>query len=292
MERAVDVVHVHSPYVAGIVRLVVRSLPARLRPRLVYTEHLPWPGYVWPTRLLNAATYVLDDAQLAVSSAAYDAVPRWLRGRLEVLVHGIQLDVVGAQRQARDDVRRELGIGDRDVLVGTVGNVRPQKRYPDLLAAARLAIDRDPSVRFAAAGSGSDDPEIVRLHAKLDLGDRFRFLGYVENAARFLSACDLFVLASEYEGLPVALMEALAIGLPVVATAAPGIDGEVRDGIEADLVPVGRPDLLARAILSLAAAPHRRAEMAVSARARSERYDLAKAVTRLERLYFDLVRRP
>ena len=288
VRRPVDVVHVHSPYVAGIARLVVRSLPPRRRPRLVYTEHLPWSGYVWPTRLLNAATFALDDAHVAVSRAARDAVPRWLRGRLHVVVHGIQLDRVRAQRDSRHEARRELGVSDSDILVGTVGNVRPQKRYPDLLAAARLAMDADASVRFAAAGSGSDEPEIVRLHGELGLGDRFRFLGYVEDAARFLSACDLFVLASEYEGLPVALMEALALGLPVVATAVPGIAGEVRDGIEASLVPVGRPDLLADAIVSLAGAPGKRAERAEASRARAERYDLDDAVRRLEGLYRDV----
>jgi glycosyltransferase involved in cell wall biosynthesis len=210
---------------------------------------------------------------------------------LEVVVHGIQLDRVRARRENRCETRRELGVSDGDVLVGTVGNVRPQKRYPDLLAAAGLALDASATVRFAAAGSGSDEPEITRLHGQLGLGDRFRFLGYVEDAPRFLSACDVFVLASEYEGLPVAMMEALALGLPIVATAVPGIVGEVEDGVEAVLVPPHRPDLLADAIVTLADDPARRASMAEASRARSEGFDLAGAVRRLEEIYRDVSHR-
>ncbi len=107
----------------------------------------------------------------------------------------------------------------------------------------------------------------------------------MEDTGRFLSACDLFVLASGFEGLAVSMMEALALGLPVVATAVPGIEGEIRDGEEGLLVPVGRPDLLAAAILTLVRDPERRTRMAAAARAGADRYDIVAAVRDIETMY-------
>jgi glycosyltransferase involved in cell wall biosynthesis len=288
-QRNVDILHVHSPYVAGIARIVARSLPTRLRPKIVYTEHLPWPGYVLPTRWLNALTFPLDDAHIAVSEAVRASVPRSLRKRLSVVVHGIATDRVRAASAFRHEVRDELGVRRDEILVGTLANFRPQKRYPDLLQAARLAIDTGAPVRFAAAGGGTDDSVLRQLHRDLRLGDRFQLLGHVDDPARFLSACDLFVLTSEFEGLPLALMEALTLALPVVATDVSGIRGEVRDGEEAMLIPVGRPDLIAKAVVSLALDAPRRARMAHAARARSGRYNMATAVRRLELIYRDLM---
>jgi glycosyltransferase involved in cell wall biosynthesis len=289
--RRIDIMHVHSPYVAGFARLVARSLPAKRRPRVVYTEHLPWPGYRLPTRLLNAVTFPLDDAHVAVSEAVRESVSPRLGRRLDAVVHGIQSERVQARAAERDESRRELGIAPDELLVGTVGNVRAQKRYPDLLEAARLVIDSGTSARFAAAGAGSSDPRIRAQHARLRLGDGFRFLGYVDDATRFLAGCDLFVLASEYEGLPVAMMEALALGLPVVATSVPGIRGEVRDGEEALLVPVGRPDLLADAIVTLARDPALRSRMSSMARSRADRFDMTAAINRMETIYRNVMTR-
>jgi L-malate glycosyltransferase len=287
-DHRIDVVHVHSPYVAGIARLVARSFRPARRPRIVYTEHLPWPGYVLPTRLLNAFTFPLDDVHVAVSDAVRDSVWKPLATRLRTVVHGIPLDDVRRRTEDRDAARKELGIQPDEILIGTVGNLREQKRYPDLLEAARAVVDAEGSIRFAAAGAGADDPSgaaIIRRHAALGLADRFRFLGYVEDTGRFLSACDLFVLASGFEGLAVSMMEALALGLPVVATAVPGIEGEIRDGEEGLLVPVGRPDLLAAAILTLARDPERRTRMAAAARAGADRYDIVAAVRDIETMY-------
>jgi glycosyltransferase involved in cell wall biosynthesis len=291
-EGRFDILHVHSPYVAGIARLVARSFSPGRQPMLVYTEHLTWGGYVLPTRLLNAFTFPLDDAHFAVSEAVRVSVPRILRRRLRTVVHGVSLADVRERSRGREDARRELGVKPDEILVGTVGNLRPQKRYPDLLAAARLVVDSQPSVRFVAAGAGDPDSPAFLRHRELGLGDRFRFLGYVGDTIRFLSACDIFVLASGFEGLPVAMMEALAVGLPVIATAVPGIQDEVTDGVEASLVPLGRPDELAEAILSLVQDPERRARMAIAARAHAERFDMTVTARTIESIYRELVARP
>jgi glycosyltransferase involved in cell wall biosynthesis len=100
-----------------------------------------------------------------------------------------------------------------------------------------------------------------------------------------MSAFDIFTLASRHEGLPVSLMDALALGIPVVATAVGGIPQAVTDGVEAVLVPAQRPDLLAGAYAELAADPIRRAAMASAAQQRAIRFDIRRATADLERRY-------
>ena len=281
-----DVVHVHSPSVAAPVRVLVR-LRGRQRPALVYTEHNTWPSYRAATRIANRLTYRLDDATLAVSEDVRGSVTRRARPGVEVVVHGIDLARVRAHVPERDVVRAELGAGADDVLVVTIANLRAGKAYPDLLAAARLALDRGLPLRFAAAGQGPLEAEIRAEHARLDLGDRFRLLGYREDAARLLSGADVFALASQHEGLPVAVMEALALGVPVVAPAVGGLREAITSGEDGILVDAGRPQALADAFAAVCD-PARRARLADGARRAGERFSSRAAVERVEQLYRQL----
>ena len=235
-----DVVHVHSPLIAGVTRPIVHSLGSR-RPKLVSTEHNGWATYAAPTRLVNRLTYRLDDAQFAVSEQVRASISRRLRRRVEVAVHGVRVDEVRALLSEREVVREELGLADDEIVVGTIANYLAQKAYPDLFAAARIAIDANPKLRFVAIGQGRLEAEIQSRASQSGLGERFRMLGYRPDAVRVLAGCDVFILASHYEGFPVALMEALALGRPVVVTAVGGIPDAVTNGREGFLVPLAIP---------------------------------------------------
>jgi glycosyltransferase involved in cell wall biosynthesis len=278
------VVHVHSPFPAPWVRLVVRSLPPRDRPALVYTEHNRWAQYAWPTRTLNRLTYGLDDWQIAVSEGVRDSVAPHRRAGVEVLVHGIVLDAVAERAAARAEVRAGWGVDDDTVVAGTVANLRAEKGYHDLLAAAAL-VDAGGPVRFVAIGQGPLEEELRAAHARAGLGARFRFLGYQPDAVRLMAGFDVFVLASHHEGLPVAVMEAAALGLPVVATAVGGLPEAVLHDETGLLVAPHRPVALAAAIEALASDPGRRAALGNEARARAGRFDAARAVAHLESGY-------
>jgi glycosyltransferase involved in cell wall biosynthesis len=284
-ERRYDVVHIHSPYVAGIARPALKLLPKALRPRIVYTEHLPWPGYVWLTRLLNRFTFGLNDAALAVSDSVRASVKSAQRGRVRVVVHGVLTDRVRQESSARDEVRAELGIEAGEFVVGTVAHLRAQKAYPVLLEAARLLIDSGLAVRFVAVGRGPEESEIRSLHRRLKLGDHFLFTGFRSDAIRVMSAFDAFVLASWNEGLPVTVMEALTLGIPVVATAVGGTPEILTSGVEGLLVPPGRPDELAAAISSLADSPATRRSMSEAAKGRASAFDIGRATRRVEAVY-------
>ena len=286
-----DVVHLHSPYVAGVTRLLVRTLPKRLRPILVTTEHIPVRGLKPPTRLLNFLTFSLDAAHFAVSDAVRDSLPSWRQRQVETLVHGVVLEQVRGERASRESVRAELGIAPEEIVVGTIANYLAQKAYPVLLTAQRQVADAALPVRFVVVGQGPLEQQVKALHAELGLEGTVLLLGRRPDAVRVLSACDMFALASHYEGYPVAVMEALAIGLPIVATRVGGIPDAVEHGREGLLVQPGRADLLAEAVLTLARDPERRAAMAAAAYAKGARFDIAHAMARIEQVYRELTGR-
>jgi glycosyltransferase involved in cell wall biosynthesis len=289
LREPTDVVHAHSPLAAVGARLALRTIPRRRRPRMVTTDHSLWSGHGRLMRWADRATWRLDDAHIAVSEAVRRSLPPALRARSEVVLHGIDVAAARAERGNREFVRKELGLPADALVVGTVANLRAIKGNADLLAAARRVVDEDPDVRFVTVGQGPQEAELRALHERLGLGDRLLMLGHRPDAIRLMGGCDVFCLASRHEGLPVALMEALALGLPVVATAVGGVPEVVEDGVEGVLVPPRRPDALADALLALARDPDRRRRMAEAAAARGERLAISATVARVEQLYAELV---
>lgn len=289
LEHPVDVLHAQSPYPTGIARLVARTLPRRVRPRLVYTVHNTWTSFSAPTRWLTGATYGLDAADVAVSEVVHSTLPPRARRRTTTVIHGIDLAGVRAQRAARTAVRAELHLEPEEFVFGTVANFRAQKDHPNLLAAARLLADRDVPVRIVVVGQGPLEAETRALHASLGLGDRVILTGRRDDAVAVMAACDAFVMASNNEGLPVAIMEALALGLPVVSTAVGGIPEAITDGTDGILVPARDPEALATALTRIVEDPALRARLAAGAAAAGDRYDIRTTTARLEAIYREVL---
>lgn len=285
VRRPVDVVHAHSPYVAAFARLAVRSLPRRIRPRMITTEHNPWSTFKFPTRAANALTARLDDATFAVSNETRDSMWRGARARTEVLVHGVDVERIRGEKTAREAVRRELDVDQATVLVGTVANYHPKKDWPNLLRAARLLADRGAPVRFCAVGQGPLEDEVRALHTELDLDGIVTLTGYRADAVRLMAGCDVFTLASRWEGLPVAVMEACALGLPLVTTAVGGLVDEFTDDVDALLVPPSNAAALADAIERVAYDRALRERLAHAAAEHACAFDVRRAVRRIEQEY-------
>lgn len=280
-----DVVHSHSPITTIGARIVRWTLPRRRRPRLVTTEHNVWGSHAGPTRLADSITARGAETHLAVSEAVRASMPARLRSETRVIQYGVDVDQVLQAASGRAAQRRALGIGPDEILVGTVANLRATKGYPDLLAAARMVADRTAAVRFVALGQGPMERELHDRAEQLQLGARFRFLGYRSDAVEVMAAFDIFCLASHHEGLPIALMEALVLGVPVVATRVGGIAEIVTDGVEALLVPPEAPEQLAEALTKVALDPVLRAGMSERARARGAALDVTTAVRAVEAVY-------
>lgn len=279
----IDVVHAHSPMPAALARPLLRVLSPRTR--LIYTEHNSWVRYSKATRWANMVTFPLNHRAFAVSDDCRDSVPVRLRSRIETLIHGIDVDAVAALRAERADARAELGLTDETVVIGTVSNLRAQKNYPMLLQVAAQITHEHPNVVFLSVGQGPLEAELKQLHADLGLGERFRFLGFRADVHRVMSAFDVMCFSSNHEGLPVALMEAKALGLPVVATAVGGIPTAVTDGVDGLVVPSGDADALVVAIKTLIDDPARRSAMGEASGATAGRYDARESVGVLDGSY-------
>ena len=284
-----DVVHFHLPYAAALGQMVVRSLPRSHRPGVVYTEHSLWNRAPLPLKVMLRASMSGGQQMVTVSQASYEALPETMRRRATMVVHGVDLSRAGAlvarREELRADVRAELGVVDDDVLFLTVANLRAEKGYDVLLEAARLLAARRVPITIAAVGRGPLGPYLRARHLDLELGDRFRFLGQRTDVLRLLGGADAFVLASHQEGLPVALMEASSMGLPIVATAVGGVPQALRDGIDALIVPPGDAGRVAAAMERLATDPGLRRRLGDQAKERSAMFDVAEASRRIEEIY-------
>ena len=280
-----DVVHFHAPLLAGVGRLAVRTLRRRSRPAIITTEHNAWATYSTPTRLLNRFTSRLDDRTFAVSTEAADSM-RWpARGKAEVLHHGIDIHAAQGNLTDRDDVREEFGLQTDHFVVGTVANYREQKDYPTLLEAARLASDRMPGFRLVAVGQGPLANEIDATRTRLGLAETVILPGYRADAVRVMASFDVFTLSSRYEGLPVALMEALALGLPVASTSVGGVAETLTNEVDALLTPPGDAQALAAAWCRLGGDAWLRDRLSRAALVKSKQFDISRAVEVLESAY-------
>lgn len=296
VDEGVDVVHAHAPVPAALARLTVRTI--RPRPAVVTTEHNSWDCYRRPTRVANAVTFPLDDARLAVSTAAADSAPSWLaRPPTQVLTHGLDPDgPVRPQEVNLAALRSELGVPAGGVLVVTVANHRPEKDYDNLIAAARALHGRDATrpdkptpIVIAAAGAGPMLEANRTKVADAGLGSTLKLLGHRDDVPQLMAAADAFVLASRNEGLPLALMEATTAGLPVAATSVGGVP-EVLTGEAGELlVPPGRPEQLADALERLCD-PTVRTRLSEASLQVAASFDARAAVATQETIYARLAR--
>lgn len=269
-----DVVHTHSPLPAGVARILVRLLPRSRRPRLMATAHHEWRRMHRLTRFVHRISRRWAGLTLADSQSVADT----LRGvdDVRIVPHGVDVAAVRAEAD-RGAVRNELGIPEDAWVVGTVAGLRPDKGYDVLLRAARRLLVEGGTGRhawFVAVGEGPARESLCRLHDDLGLGDRFRFIGFRSDARRVMSGFDVFCLPSRREGLPIALREAAALGLPLVATDVGGVAEVLGDGDR--LVPPDDVDALARALAEPPDAP--------SAAVR----DAADVTAEVEAIYRDL----
>jgi glycosyltransferase involved in cell wall biosynthesis len=171
--------------------------------------------------------------------------------KIRVIYNGI--DTSDFQRKKSDDIRRKFGWSDTDVIIGSLGNIRPAKAYDVLLETASLLKDNDRRYRFVIAGhyKGGLYQQLLEQKASLGLDDQVHFLGFNDDPASFLSNLDLFLLSSDSEGFSIATIQAMAAGLPVTATRSGGPEEIISAGETGCLVATRQPQEMADAIKEL-----------------------------------------
>ncbi len=210
-----------------------------------------------------------------------------------VTIHsGVDLAPLASARAARDEARRELGIPDGAFAVGTVGRLTAIKGPGVLMEAARAVIEHRPESVFVFLGAGELLEALQAQAAAAGIAAHVRFAGWRPDAARMMSALDCFAFPSINEGMGKALVEAMALEKPVVASRVGGIIDLVDDGVNGFLVPVADPQALAVRILFYLENPGTARRMARRAAETAAAYGSAAMVRKIEALYAEFASRP
>jgi glycosyltransferase involved in cell wall biosynthesis len=232
----------------------------------------------------------LADTVVAVSSVVRNAaaeVDRIPVSKLRIIFNGTDID---AARLTRSEARRQLQLDDGTFVIGALGRLAPEKDYASLVDAFARTRDEMPDVAAIVIGDGPLLEDLIQKTRRLGL-DRLRFHGYCLDAVSLIPAFDVLVQPSLVEGISLSVLEAMAAGVPVIATAAGGNPEALGDGEAGVLVPVRDVGALSGAILSLARDDERRRQLAAVARRRVEEHFSIEGVARAyEALYVERAR--
>ena len=287
-----DLIHFNDPVVAGM-------LAGRLQQHavLAMTHHTPelnrqynWRGQLFERIALGGRPFVIFTSENdRLTGIKRDGI------RSEdsaVVPYGINVPSFNGDFD-RQSICDELGVSPTHRIVGNVARLVPQKGHDYLLAAAGIVLSNFEDVTFVVVGEGKLRDDLSAKVARAGLADRFVFTGQRADVPRILSIFDIFVMPSLFEGLCMAVLEAFAAGLPVVATSVGGVPSTVSEGETGILVPPSDANALADAILWMLGHPHERSEMGMMGKRRAEaRFTVTTMLERTEAIYERLLSRP
>jgi glycosyltransferase involved in cell wall biosynthesis len=287
-----DIVHVHSSKAGLLGRVAARLAGVR---HIVYTPHgHVFHGYFgrrrtrlfvalerWAARFTDRIV-TLTDAEAAQHLAVGIGRPE----QFVTIPSGIALASDGA---AGEDLRGRLRVTPRTPLVGAVSRLTPIKGLPYLIAAMPDLLRRCPEVHLVIGGDGEQRAELETQAARLGVRARVHFLGFLAEPARLLAALDVFVLPSLNEAQGRVLVQAMAVGRPVVATRVGGVPEILDNGRAGVLVPPAEPASLAEAISGLLLDRDRAAHLGLEARHRAALYGVDQMLKTLAEMYRELM---
>jgi len=302
---APEVVHAQSPFVSG---LMARRVARRLSAPLVFTHHTRFGDYRHYLGPLSApggalvASYLRSfwagcAAVVAPGSELAAEIVERLGGRPRPIVRtiptGIEVAAIGAL--ARRDPRPPAGWPADALVVASLGRLAPEKSVDLLLDAFAASAAGHPALRLLLVGGGPSEAAVRERASAPDLAGRVHLTGQLPRleALSLIKGANLFASASRSETQGLVLAEALALGLPVVALAGPGVEDSVRDGVDGVVVPsepaAGRLERLADALGGLANRADHRARLAAAALAGAPRFSVATRIEAMLALYRELL---
>ncbi|CAN5605048.1 glycosyltransferase family 4 protein [soil metagenome] len=289
------IVHTHSSK-AGIVGRWAAKLAGV--PIIVHTVHgwahhdrqhpLLRAYYIWMEKL----TLPITDKLIVVSGLNIEKGLQDGIGKPDdymVIRSGIELDRFGHPQVPREQMRTVLGIPLDAPVIGTVTRLSPQKAPLDFIRAAATVAQSHPKTYFVMVGDGPLRAEVEQLARQLGIADHLVLTGLRRDVPELMATFDIFVLSSLWEGLPRVLPQAMATGLPLVATATDGSVEAVQEGANGLLVPPSDPASLAQALLRLLNTPALARQMGEAGRASVEEFSDRKMVAQIAALYRQLL---
>lgn len=280
-----DIIHCHLPITGVLGRLIGKKIGVPI----VYTEHNLQETYNPLTRFLNKATFSWQSKVIAVSDQVRLSIKRHhTRSTPEVklLLNGVNTTRFDPIAFGKESLRGQLGINHECIVVGTVCVFRPQKQLLKWIDLAHKLWTEKATIHFILVGDGPDMAVVRQAVKKLGMDSNVHFIGRTEEVRPYLSCMDIYLMTSAYEGLPIALLEAMSMELPIVATAVGGIPEVIRHDKEGYLSKVENTDALFPFLSTLAQDTPKRSEMGKLARQRVKAdFSIESMARSLESLY-------
>jgi glycosyltransferase involved in cell wall biosynthesis len=284
-------IHVHTPMAAWLGRLAAKRTA---QGPVLYTAHgfhfykgAPWRYWLfyYPAERLAARW---TDGLILINDEDFTRAQRmrFKPGQDLFLVHGVGVDTVrfGTPAGESESLRQELGLNKDDLIVTCVAEFTPTKNHAALLAAWRRVSEVEHRAHLLLAGIGEKHVAMKNRVQREGL-PRVHFLGFRSDVPRILRETDTLVLASQREGLPCSVMEAMAAGIPIVGTNVRGIRDLLESGVTGLLVEPNDIPGLARALLALIRDPEMRTQMGAAAREKIQEYSLEQVLGQMKAVY-------
>lgn len=285
----IKLIHCHLPW-AGIIGRIVGKITGT---PIVYTEHNVWERYHSITYQANKLSFGSQKKVIAVSNEVADSIKTHYKRKepsVQVVLNGINTDKFSVSHSSIKDVRKELNISPEAIVIGVTCVFRAQKRLPLWIEVAEALHRRFPQVAFIIAGDGVLKDEIFEKARELTTKDYVHFVGLQPEIRPYLEAMDIFMMTSEFEGLPLALLEAMSMGCMPACTAAGGIPELVKNNNNGILVPVHEPMQLVERLTHYLENPDQISKLGNAARETVvTSFSMQKMVTELETIYSNLL---
>ncbi len=235
-EHQIDLIHAHLPWAGFVSRFVHRQTGIPV----VYSEHNMQERYHFATKYLNKFTYNWQSLALGVSQDVSDSIQKNINPKIPVktLLNGVNTEYFQRDEKSGRLLKKQLNIPHDAVVVGNVAVFRFQKRLVEWLQVMKEVIDNNPNVYGLLVGTGPLEEEIKTALSKFGLHDKILLPGLQTDVKPYFNAMDIFMMSSSFEGLPIALLEAMSMACAIVTTDAGGIKEVIRHEQDGLLCPV------------------------------------------------------
>jgi glycosyltransferase involved in cell wall biosynthesis len=283
-DHKIQLIHAHLPWAGVVARMVGKMTSVKV----IYTEHNKQERYHFATRLMNLATMNWLSRIIAVSHDVQESIQKHkknLRPTLQVLLNGVNTFNFSPGLFSGEEIKKKFAIAPEAPVIGTVAVFRFQKRLDLWLEIAREISKKIPEAHFIIVGDGPLKNELLKKAESLSM-EQIHFAGLQTDVRPYLAAMDIYMMTSIFEGLPVALLEAMACGCTPVSTDAGGIKEVITHGTDGLLCSVNEPMVLVEYAIDLLHNDVKCKRLGDTARRKIEdSFSLSKMVNELEVVY-------
>lgn len=280
----IELVHCHLP-ITGIVGRIIHQVT---NTPVVYTEHNKQERYHWVTRNLNRLSFNYQTTAIAVSLDVKMSIDNYIHPKIEVntIFNGINTGVFKREEKSSNLIREKYNIPQDALVIGTVAVFRFQKRMLEWLEVFSDVVKKYPKIYALLVGHGPYLEEMKRTIEALGIGNNTILTGLQSDVKPFYSAMDIFMMTSIYEGMPVALLEAMSMECAIVTTKAGGVGEVVRNKFDGFVVETDDWKELSKHLIFLIEDPFTIKKWGKQARQRvSEDFGMCKMVKQIEGVY-------